>query len=169
MTAERRCIVRTGARPSVVAAAVALALGACSSPEQRPEQPRRTDAAADAVVAALCSQIRLADPYLEGIREGTINGERLVDGLGDSAAQLKDAAAKLREEGRLALASEIGRYEHELTRLRIAAQSVEAAEASADATLEHEATDDVRHRAGRVEGLLRRARRKLERAGCPHG
>ena len=161
--------MRTGARPPVVAAAIALALVACSSrPPERPP-PRPTDAAAEAVVAALCSQIRLAGPYLDGIREGTINGERLVDGLGDSAAQLKDAAAKLREGGRRALASEIGRYEHELTRLRIAAQSVEAAEASADVSLEHEAADDLRRRAGRVEGLLRRASRNLERAGCPHG
>lgn len=157
-------------RRSSFAAMMALALcaGACS-PRPSDVGPEPSDAAPRVDVAAVCSKIHLADPYLDGIRDGTIVGERLVDGLGDSAAQLKEAVSTLREGGWRDLASAIGRYEHELTRLRVAAQSLEAAEASGEGHVAEAAEHDLDHRVARLDELFRRIRPELSRAGCEHG
>jgi len=151
---------------------LALALCACdggeSGPIASPRPPASTIAAAPGP-ARVCADLRLATPYLQGIRRNSINGEALVDGLGDSAAQLKDDVRALRDAGRTALASALDRYERQLTGLRRAAQAVELEEALGPGPEEADAERDLERALDDLTALRGRMGRLLPGTACAGG
>jgi hypothetical protein len=132
-------------------------------------RPPTSSAAVAPPPASVCADLRLAAPYLEGIRRDSINGEALVDGLGDSAAQLKDDVRALRDAGRTELASALDRYERELTDLRVAAQAIELEEASGSQPVDTDAERDLERDLAVLASLRARLHGMLAGTACGDG
>jgi hypothetical protein len=147
-----------------------MVLCACTDGGSRPTASPRASASASVVTpASVCADLRLAVPYLQGMRRDTINGEALVDGLGDSAAQLKDDVRALRAAGRTALGSALDGYERALTELRGAAQALELAEGTGSRPEEEEAERDLDRGLAVLAAFRARMRGMLSGTACGGG
>ena len=170
-----RVIVRASHRMSgaavvgvILAATMAVACGGSAPQRSRPRSPAPSS---PSPALDVCADLALAEPYLRGVENHSISGERLVDGLGDSAAQLKDDVVKLQGLGERGLAAAIDTYDHQLTRLRIDAQKLEAAEATGgEESREGQRVErSLEHRVDRLHSLSEQLGRMVTPAVCPGG
>jgi hypothetical protein len=147
---------------AVACAALLLAFAACAgeaSAPGDPSPPAPTETpAVGAAATDVCVDLRHAGRVLRELRAGSLNGEELVDGLGDTAAQLKGDVRALRASGSLAASSLVDDLARTLTRMRESAQDVELSEGGAQAS-GREA--DEGSAAGSIERRLHQARRQL--------
>jgi hypothetical protein len=142
---------------------VSAALVACSAcsgaaprPEASPPSPRSTGDG-----AVVCVDLRRTGRLLHRIGEGSLNGEELVDGLGDTAAQLKGDVASLRAVGRVAASALVDDLDRTLTRMRGSAQESELSEPAAGRDEDTEGEPPRPNAFLSIERRLEEARRTL--------